>query len=201
MRFFWTLSAVPRPDNSYFALMGVTLVTYLLFRDVPVALFGAPVSAINLALAVFLFVSMSRNLIFNRAMWQRSSGRTAGVIILLALPVVLSAVLGAVSVLTLQLAFTTWLMSYALFILAILKWDPAFIPNLPSIWSRDRFAVPALTLVAIGDATVATTLAAVALWGSELAWILVLTLGAISTKIFVNWIVVLMIVVRLDEED
>ena len=202
MRFFWTLSAVPRPDASYLGLFAVTLGTYLAFRDLPVTILGAPVSTLQLAMAVFFFVSLSRNLILNRWIWRNRPGRIAGLSIVAAMPFALGWIIGTVSPLTLQMLFTAWMLAYAVFVLATVNWDPDGMRNIPSVWARDpRFAASALTLVALGDAAYAVTLAALAVWATEFAWVLFMTLGAVATKLFVNWIVVLMIIVRLDEED
>lgn len=202
MRFFWTLTAVPRPDASYLALFLVTLTTFLLFQDVPVTLFGSAIEPLQLALAVFYLVAISRNLILSPRIWANSANRIAGLTILCALPFVLAWILSATGGLTVQLAYSAYALAYAAFILGMVNWDHKNLHLIPSVWARDtRFSRPALTLVAIGDAAYAVALVGLALVSSDLVWMLFMTLGAIMTKLFVNWIVVLLIIVRLDEDE
>ncbi len=202
MRLFWTLSAVPRPDASFFGLMGITLATYLAFQQVPVEVFGRELSALQLALSVFYTTSISRNLILNGRIWRGRTGKVGGILALLGIPLAVFWITSAAEPITLQIAFSAYMLAYAAMILGLLKWDPEGIGSVPSIWARDpRFAAPALTLVCLGDAAFATTLAGLAFLATELTWVVAMTLGAIGSKFFVNWIIVLLIVAKLDEED
>ncbi|MEL7461946.1 MAG: hypothetical protein AAFX45_06770 [Pseudomonadota bacterium] len=202
MRFLWTLSVVPRPDASFLGLMGVTLASFLLFQDVPVAVFGRDLTALQLTLSVFFFTSIARNLILNSSMWRRTTGKIGGLVAMLMVPVAVLWITSVAAPVTLQIAFSAYMLAYAAVVLAMVKWDGDNLHMLPSVWARDpRFAPQTVTLVAVGDAVFAVTLAAIALHGSELAWIVVMTLGAIATKLFVNWINVLMVIVLLEDDD
>ncbi|MEO1239272.1 MAG: hypothetical protein AAFW64_06360 [Pseudomonadota bacterium] len=202
MRLFWTLSIVPRPDASFIGLMGITLATFLVFQDVPVALFGRDLTALQLAVAVFFFASTARNLILNSRIWRDTTGKVGGALAALLVPVVLIWIASVVAPITLQMAFSAYMLAYAAIVLAMVKWDAGNLHIVPSVWAKDpRFATQTVTLVAVGDAVFAVTLAALAFHASELAWIVMMTLGAVATKFFVNWINVLMVIGLLEDDD
>lgn len=202
MRLFWTLTAAPRPDASFIGLMGVTLATYLVFEDLPVALFGRDISALQLALSVFFFTSIMRNFILNGRIWQARSGKIGGAVAVLLVPVALFWISGVAIPRILQIAFSAYMLSHASVVLAIVKWDTGGLAAVPSVWAKDpRFASQTVSIVAIGDAVFAVTLASIAFFGTELIWVVTMTLGAIVTKMFVNWINVLVVMVMLQDED
>ena len=86
---------VPRPDASFVAVSLLSLTVYLMFRDLDPIVAGLPTSAINLAVATFVFAAISRNLILNYRIWQDRSRVTAGIVTAIGLPVVVFAILRA----------------------------------------------------------------------------------------------------------
>lgn len=182
--------------------MGVTLATFLVFQDVPVAIFGRDLTALQLALSVFFFTSISRNFILNGRIWRGTSGKIGGLTALVMVPLALFWIASVAAPLTLQIAFSAYILAYAAFVLGMVQWDGDNLHLVPSIWARNpRFAPQTVTLVAVGDAVFAVTLGAIAVYGSEFVWVVMMTLGAVATKFFVNWINVLMVVVLLEDDD
>lgn len=202
MRFLWTLSVVPRPDLSFIALMSVTLATFLVFQDVAIVVFSRDLTALQLALSVFFFTSIARNLLLNGRLWQGTVRRLGALVAALMVLVAVYWMTHVVASITLQIAFSAYVLGYSVFVLAMVKWDSANIHIIPTIWARDpRFAPQTVTLVGVGDAVFAVTLAAIAFYGTEYLWMVTMTLGATITKLFVNWINVLMVIVILEDSD
>lgn len=201
MRPFWFLPVVPRPDASYVAVNGVVLVVYFAFLDLEPSVAGLPTTAFHLATATFFFALVARNLILNHRLWEDRTRAIAAGSLGLALPWISLAILRAEGSHAIQIGVSVWLLVYAAIALSLLKDKAEDITIIPSIWAHDpdhgRMAV---TMVALGDAAFAVTLAALSIWGSELAWIVALTAGSLALKFCVNWVIVLTIAARLDDD-
>ena len=202
MRPFWFLPVVPRPDAGFLAVHGLTLGTFLSFRDLDPELAGLPFSAFNLAIAVFFTALFTRNILLNPRLTETRFARAVSLGCAAVIPVLVLSILRQDMAFAVQIGVTAWLLSYAVILLGMVNWIPEDLPNLPSVWAHDtRFNVPAMTIVALGYALRAVALAALALFSTELAWMLFLTLGWVVLGFFVNWGIVLMIAARLDEDD
>lgn len=202
MRAFWFFPAVPRPDASFLAVHGLTLGTYLAFRDLDVAVAELPFTAFNLAVAVFFTALFARNALLNPKLTENRLARAVTLCVTALVPFAVLSILRHDVGFAIQIGVTAWGLLYAALLLFAVNWMRDDLPLLSNVWARDtRINVPALTIVAASYALRALVLAALALWSTELAWIVFLTLGWVVLGFLVNWVIVMMVVARLDDGD
>lgn len=194
---FRTIVLVPRPDIAGASPCLALLAAYAALNGRDLSAFGQSLAPLNIAVAAALFVLVMRNMLLLRMALPTPGDLVAWSLGgLLALIILFSPRPELV-----QQGVSIYLLACATAILAVLRFLPESIAQIPSIWSGDgRGAADALLLVAISLA-----LRAVGAWILVLAdepalWILFISVGGLAADFLTNWVILLFLfVIRHDE--
>ncbi|MEL7344723.1 MAG: hypothetical protein AAFN59_07670 [Pseudomonadota bacterium] len=202
MRYLWSLRAVPLPDVSFLALQGLTLLVYLALSDREVVFFGTPATALQLTVAFFVMSSLARNVIFGPSLSRGFWPATISILIVAAAGFALFAAIGFASAFAFKMAMTAWVMTHALVLVIVARFDDEDRAKFPLIWaSSPDYGREACLLTALGYTLRGGTLAGLAFVASDIAWVAFLTLGWVILGFLTNWVIVMMIMTKLDAQD
>lgn len=189
-----TIRVVPRPSMRSVATAITVLAVYVAFRNLEVMLFGRPVHPLALAISLRLGLVLVGNFL------EYDAGQATAQETRIRVWLLYFGLVGALGILLIsnpaliQHLWGLFLLAFATVQLAFVRFSPGDVPLLPSVWaSTHRLSPRALELATMGVVLVAVTSEALIGFGSEMAWMVFVTLGALAINFLTNWVIVLMI--------
>ena len=202
MWFFRSFRYLPSPTFQWLAPRLAIFIVYWLFRDMPVAVLGAPISAVGLAVFVSIALLMARAAPYTLAQARRD-GVTVWVSIFL-IAILIAALLGVVATddRAVQAGWLIgWLTYCAMFALVVFAFPEEDHAKLPFHWASDHpLSGNAMRILLVRNAIEVAAASYLMAYGTLDDWVVFVSFGRIALYYLFVWIIILMIVTAPDEE-